>query len=128
MIDRHSNLGPTPICIPADPVFPSLARSDRRLFHLFHPYAPMHVWLKGPGNLKQLITEWYKTHFAFAGSVVWCKRLKITDPQDGPGEKCYKFCFEYTPHGASAPNGGSSSASAPRVLQAGSSFSYLQYL
>ena len=27
----------------------------------------------GPGNLKQLIIEWYKAHPAFAGSDAWCK-------------------------------------------------------
>jgi len=102
--------------------------SFRRLFHLFQPHAPLDVWLMGPGNLKQLITEWYQKHPAFAGSVVWCKRLKIADPQDGPGKFCYKFCFEYTPNGAPAPNGRSSSVSVPKVIQPGSSFSYLQYL
>ena len=102
--------------------------SFRRLFHLFKPHAPLDVWLMGPGNLKQLITEWYQKHSAFAGSVVWCKRLKNTDLQDGPGKFCYKFCFEYTPTEAPAPNGHSSSVSVPKMHQAGSSFSYLQYL
>ena len=88
----------------------------------------MDVWLMGPGNLKQMITKWYKTHSAFAGSVVWCKRLQTKDPQDGPGKFCYKFCFEYTPTEAPAPNGHSSSVSVPKMHQAGSSFSYLQYL
>ena len=79
--------------------------SYRRLFHLFEPYAPVDVWLLGPGNLKQLITEWYKKHSAFAGSVVWCKRLKNADQPNDPGKFCYKFCFEYTPNGAPASNG-----------------------
>ena len=83
----------------------SCPASDRRLYLLFHPLAPTDVWSKGPGNLKQLITEWYKAHPAFAGSVEWCKRVKNTDPQDNSGQHCYKFCFEYTPNGARAPNG-----------------------
>ena len=67
--------------------------SYQRLFHLFQPHAPTDVWLMGPGNLKQLIIEWHKTHPAFAGVEVsvWCKRL----PQDN--SVVYKFCFEYTP-------------------------------
>ena len=92
-------------CRSADPCLPLLCpASDRRLYLLFHPLAPIDVWLKGPGNLKQLITEWYKAHPAFAGSVEWCKRVKNTDPQDNSGQQCYKFCFEYTPNGARAPN------------------------
>ena len=87
----------------------SCPASDRRLYLLFRPFAPMDVWLMGPGNLKQMITEWYKAHPAFAGtsSVEWCKRVKNTDPQDGSGQHChcYKFCFEHTPNGAPAPNG-----------------------
>ena len=71
--------------------------SYQRLFHLFQPQldarVAMHVWLMGPGSLKQLIIGWHKTHPAFAGVEVsaWCKRL----PQDN--SVVYKFCFEYTP-------------------------------
>ena len=75
----------------------------------------MDVWLMGPGNLKQMITEWYEAHLACAGTgtVEWCKRVKNTDPQDGSGQHCYcyKFCFEHTPNGTpalrtpTAPNG-----------------------
>ena len=80
----------------------------------------MDVWLMGPGNLKQMITEWYKAHPAFAGtgSVKWCKRVKNTDPQDGSGQYCYKFCFEYTPNGAPAPNGRDCPAPPVLVLRA----------
>ena len=45
----------------------------RWLYLLFHPFAPEEVWFMGPGNLKQLIIEWYKAHPAFAGSDAWCK-------------------------------------------------------
>jgi hypothetical protein len=96
--------------------------SDRRLYFLFHPFAPMDVWLMGPGNLKQMITEWYKAHPAFAGSVEWCKRVKNTDPQDGSRQHCYKFCFEYTPNGTPALDGRNCPAPPVLALRAGSSF------
>ena len=84
----------------------------RWLYLLFHPFAPEEVWFMGPGNLKQLIIEWYKAHPAFAGSERWCKRVKNRDPQDGSaGKHGYKFCFEYTPNGAPAPD-----AAAPVLL------------
>ena len=82
----------------------------------------MDVWLMGPGNLKQMITEWYKAHPAFAGSVEWCKRVKNTDPQDGSGQHCYKFCFEYTPNGTPALDGRNCPAPPVLALRAGSSF------
>ena len=77
-----------------------------RLFHLFKPHAPMDVWIYGHGNLKQLITEWFKDHPAFVDlePSAWCKRLKSNDPLDG-GKCVFKFSFEYTP-GVVAPNGG----------------------
>ena len=58
----------------------------------------------GPGNLKQLITKWYKNHPVFAGFDVnkWCKRLTNNNTQDGPGCYVFKFCFEYTPTAAAA--------------------------
>ena len=78
--------------------------SLKALFRLFQPHAPMDVWLKGPGNLKQLITAWYQSHPAFAGLAVdqWCKRLTINDQQDGPGCHVFKFCFEYSGNGTAA--------------------------
>ena len=55
----------------------------------------------GPGNLKQLITKWYKDHPAFAGLAVkdWCRRLttNINNTHNEPGCYVFKFCFEYTP-------------------------------
>ena len=62
----------------------------------------MDVWLMGPGNLKQMITEWYQAHpaFAGAGSVEWCKRVKNTDPQDGSGQHCY--CYKFSASSASS--------------------------
>ena len=75
------------------------------LARLFEPHAPDEVWHKGPGNLRQLIIEWYKDDSTFAGLApnAWCKRVKSTnDPQEHPESgtsriHVYKFCFEYTP-------------------------------
>ena len=58
----------------------SLWVSCERLVSLFHPYAPTEVSRLGPVNLKQLITEWYKDHPAFAGLPfsAWCaQRVEI---------------------------------------------------
>ena len=72
-----------------------------RLARLFQPHAPSEVWHKGPGNLRQLIIEWYKDDPAFIGLAPreWCKRVTSKDaPQNGSGKTyLYKFCFEYTP-------------------------------
>ena len=75
-----------------------------QLVRLFKPHTPFEVWHKGPGNLRQLIVEWYKDDPTFAGLAenAWCKRVKINDPQEHPGSgtssyHVYKFCFEYTP-------------------------------
>ena len=60
----------------------------------------MDVWMMGPGNLKQLITEWYEVHPAFAGleASAWYKRVMNKDPRYGtPGSSIYKFSFQYTP-------------------------------
>ena len=67
----------------------------KTLFHLFQPHAPDEVWQMGPGNLKQLIVAWYKSHPAFAGLEVdrWCTRFEAP-----PGKGyIFKFCFEHTP-------------------------------
>eukprot|EP00964_Phaeocystis_antarctica_P005420 scaffold2960_cov61-Phaeocystis_antarctica.AAC.4 len=66
-----------------------------QLFHLFKPHAPGEVWPLGPGNLKQLIVAWYKSHPTFAGLEVdrWCTRFEAP-----PGTGLtFKFCFEHTP-------------------------------
>ena len=75
-----------------------------RLARLFQPHTPFEVRHKGPGNLRQLIVEWYKDDPTFAGLAenAWCKRVKINHPQEHPGSgtssrHVYKFCFEYTP-------------------------------
>ena len=78
-----------------------------RLASLFQPHTPFEVWHKGPGNLRQLIIEWYKDDPTFAGLAqnAWCKRVKSNVPQEHPGTSgtsrrhvhVYKFCFEYTP-------------------------------
>ena len=78
-----------------------------RLYQLFQPHAPLDVWQKGPGNLKQLITEWYQGDPAFTGLApsAWCKRLVTrNEPQHGQGRggrKTYYTCFsfEYRPNG-----------------------------
>ena len=69
------------------------------LHRIFQPHAPMEVWLLGPGNLKQLITQWYKSHPAFVGlkEGAWIKRLTDTDPEAPPSSQVTKFSFEYTP-------------------------------
>ena len=77
------------------------------LYQLFQPHAPLDVWQKGPGNLKQLITEWYQGDPAFTGLApsAWCKRLVTrNEPQHGQGRggrKTYYTCFsfEYRPNG-----------------------------
>ena len=86
------------------------------------PYAPEEVARIGPQNLRQLITEWYKGHPAFAGLAysAWGKRLKDMHPLAHPRSLTYKvrswplphvalsthvralcsapqFCFEHTP-------------------------------
>ena len=73
--------------------------SYKKLVSLFQPFAPTEVWQHGPGNLKQLITEWYKDDPAFAGVevVAWCKLLKDKDTQPGSTSMVSKFSFEYTP-------------------------------
>ena len=50
-----------------------------RLYELFQPHAPLDVWQKGPGNLKQLIIEWYQGDPAFTGLApsAWCKQRVI---------------------------------------------------
>ena len=76
--------------------------SYKLLFHMLQPHAaPSEARHVGPANLKQLITEWYKDHPAFAGlpSSAWCKKLTDKDPQARPRSQVYKFCFEYTPGG-----------------------------
>ena len=77
--------------------------SINQLYHLIWPHAPMDVWLKGPGNLKQLIADWYKGDPAFVGlgPDAWIKRLKSAGPS-GRGRSEYQFCFEHTPRGARA--------------------------
>ena len=73
--------------------------SYKKLVAQFQPWAPTEVWQHGPGNLKQLITEWFKEDPAFAGLEVsaWCKLLKDQDAPPGSTSMFSKFCFEYTP-------------------------------
>ena len=77
--------------------------SLNQLYHSLLPHAPMDVWVKGPGNLKQLIADWYKGNPAFVGlgPDAWIKRLKGAGPS-GRGKSEYHFCFEHTPRGARA--------------------------
>ena len=64
-----------------------------RLYQLFQQHAPLHVWQKGPGNLKQLIIEWYQGDPGFTGLApsAWCKQRVLAKKGT-----CY-FCFEYRP-------------------------------
>ena len=83
-----------------------------RLYELVQPHAPLDVWQKGPGNLKQLITEWYQGDPAFTGLApsAWCKRLPVVtrnEPQHRQGRGgrttyCTCFSFEYRPNGKRA--------------------------
>ena len=88
--------------------------SFERLFQLFQPLAPLDVWWKGPGNLKQRITKWYKGDPTFIGldPTAWCKPVTAKNaPQDqhprGSGKKCpyNAFCFEHTPRQLPGPPG-----------------------
>jgi hypothetical protein len=74
--------------------------SYKKLVAQFHPLAPTEVWQHGPGNLKQLITEWFKEDPTFAGLEVsaWCKLLRDQDAPPGSTSMVSKFCFEYTPN------------------------------
>ena len=53
-----------------------------------------------PDHVKQLITNQYKDHPAFAGHPfnAWCKMLKDNDaPASGVRKNVMKFSLEYTP-------------------------------
>jgi hypothetical protein len=67
------------------------------LYRLFQPYNQGEVWLMGPGNLKQLITNWYKDHPAFAGLAVkqWCRRLSTRNEMRAGNVTVFHFCFEH---------------------------------
>ena len=68
-------------------------------------HSPREVFQLGPNSLRQLITEWYKDHPAFAGLpyTAWGKRLKDMDPAAHPRSLVFKFSFEYTPAGQPLP-------------------------
>ena len=72
--------------------------SLEHLVFLLQQHAPAEVLKLGHQNLRQLITEWYKNHPAFAGLPysAWCKRLKDNDPQAHSRSLSFKFSFEYT--------------------------------
>ena len=78
-----------------DPDIQSQWVSYDRLYQLFQQHAPLHVWQKGPGNLKQLIIEWYQGDPGFTGLApsAWCKQ-RVTRKKS----TCY-FSFEYRPNG-----------------------------
>ena len=67
------------------------------LYRLFQPHNQGEVWLMGPGNLKQLITKWYKDHPAFAGLAVeqWCRRLSTRNEMRAGNVTVFYFCFEH---------------------------------
>lgn len=64
------------------------------------PYAREEVARIGPQNLRQLITEWYKGHPAFAGLAysAWGKRLKDMHPLAHPRSLTYKVRSWPLPH------------------------------
>ena len=69
------------------------------------PYAPEEVARIGPQNLRQLITEWYKGHPAFAGLAysAWGKRLKDMHPLAHPRSLTYKVRSWPSPHRIALP-------------------------
>ena len=72
-----------------------------QLFIRLQQHAPTETTMLDRINIRQLITEWFKDHPAFAGLPysAWCKRLKDNSPQAHARSLTYKFCFEYTPRG-----------------------------
>ena len=64
-----------------------MGSSYARLVRLFQPLAPLDVSHKGPGNLRQLIIEWYMDDPTIVGLAqnAWCKRVKSNVPQEHPG-------------------------------------------
>jgi hypothetical protein len=89
---------------PRDPIeLPmSLWASTGRLIRQLQPHAPVEVAQLGNSRLKQLISEWYTNHPAFANLAYsdWCKRLKDADNPAEPRSQIFKFSFEYTPGGS----------------------------
>ena len=89
---------------PRDPIeLPMpLWASTGRLIRQLQPHAPVEVAQLGNSRLKQLISEWYTNHPAFANLAYsdWCKRLKDADNPAEPRSQIFKFSFEYTPGGS----------------------------
>ena len=76
--------------------------SYTRLFSIVQPYAPARVWMRGRGNLKQLVIEWCQQYPAYAGLAIsaWCMRGEDDDQPAQAGRRqptVYKFCLECTP-------------------------------
>ena len=75
------------------------------LVGLLQPHAPAEVRDLGTDNLKQLITEWYQDHPAYADLPfsAWCKKLKDntrrSDPRQARRSRSnhFKFSFQCTP-------------------------------
>ena len=72
-----------------------------QLFIRLQQHAPTETTKLERIDIRQLITEWFKDHPAFAGLPysAWCKRLKDNSPQAHARSLTFKFCFEYTPGG-----------------------------
>ena len=75
------------------------------LLGLLRPYAPVEVRDLSSETLRQLITEWYKDHPAYADQpfYAWCKKLKDknaprSDPRQGGRNRSqhFKFPFQLT--------------------------------
>ena len=62
------------------------------MFLAVQPFAPLRVHKTGPGNLKQVVTQWCKHHPAFAGleQSAWCKRWGT----EHDGSNVFHFCVE----------------------------------
>ena len=78
------------------------------LIGLLQPHAPAEVQDLGTENLKQLITEWYQDHPAYADLPfsAWCKKLtdktRRSDPRQARRSRSnhFKFSFQCTPWAA----------------------------
>ena len=72
------------------------------LIDLLRPHAPAEVRDLSSEQLKQLITEWYKDHPAYADQpfYAWCKKLKDNnaprvDPRQGGRNRSQHFKFPF---------------------------------
>ena len=80
----------------------AVPHSSYELIDLLRPHAPAEVRDLSSEQLKQLITEWYKDHPAYADQpfYAWCKKLKDNnaprvDPRQGGRNRSQHFKFPF---------------------------------